>query len=115
MIDCVTVAGVPVLRLGKQAFLQLPLRFWQDVAFASGHANPEHRALLALKIRAREALSVAHWGEPDISYTRGLERLQLHGMQLGTQYSTSFCQTNKYSSLPQLLPELKLRLRCHVC
>ena len=60
-----------------------------DVARASGHAAPERRALLALKIRAREALSVAHWGEPDTSYERSLERLQQHGMQLGTKYLTS--------------------------
>ena len=62
-----------------------------DVARASGQAAPEHRALLALKIRVREALSAAHWGEPDASYARRIEHLQQHGMHLGTKYLTSFC------------------------
>ena len=44
------------------------------------------RALSALKVRVREAMSVAHWGEPDTAYERQMARLQLHGLDLGTKY-----------------------------
>ena len=44
------------------------------------------RALSALKVRVREAMSVAHWGEPDTAFERQMARLQLHGLDLGTKY-----------------------------
>ena len=44
------------------------------------------RALSALKVRVREALSIAHWGEPDTAFERQMARLQLHGLHLGTKY-----------------------------
>ena len=51
------------------------------------------RALSALKVRVREAMSVAHWGEPDTAYERKMARLQVHGLDLGTAYrSRLFCQ-----------------------
>ena len=46
----------------------------------------ELRASSALKVRVREAMSVAHWGEPDTAYERQMARLQLHGLELGTKY-----------------------------
>ena len=46
----------------------------------------ERRALSALKVRVREAMSVAHWGEPDTAFERQMARLQLHGLDLGTKY-----------------------------
>ena len=76
MIDCVTAAGI--FLLGKAGIsVAAPLHdqcqaLAGDVACASGHANLEHRALLPLKIRVREALSVAHWGEMDVSYKPGV-------------------------------------------
>ena len=44
------------------------------------------RALSALKVRVREAMSVAHWGEPYTAFERQMARLQLHGLDLGTKY-----------------------------
>ena len=44
------------------------------------------RALSALKVRVREALSIAHWGEPYTAFERQMARLQLHGLDLGTKY-----------------------------
>ena len=44
------------------------------------------RALSALKVRVREAMSVAHWGEPDTAFERQMARVQLHGLDLGTKY-----------------------------
>ena len=44
------------------------------------------RALSALKVRVREALSIAHWGEPDTAFERQMARLQKHGLDLGAKY-----------------------------
>ena len=39
-----------------------------------------------LEVRAREAKSVAHYGHTDLAYERAMNRLQQHGLQLGTKY-----------------------------
>ena len=44
------------------------------------------RALSALQVRVREAMTVVHWGEPDMAYKRAMARLQQHGLPLGTKY-----------------------------
>ena len=47
------------------------------------------RALWALKVRVREALSVAHCGDADTDYERVMHRLKLHGLDIGTNYRSA--------------------------
>jgi len=56
------------------------------VARADGVSSREARALEGLKVRVREAMAVACGGLPDVAYSKSMERLQLHGVKLGTKY-----------------------------
>ena len=42
----------------------------------------------AMKVRVREILSVCCNGRPDADYARAMQRLELHGLRLGTKYAT---------------------------
>ena len=53
---------------------------------AVGQAERESISLWALEVRVREAMSVAHYGHADLAYERAMNRLQQHGLQLGTKY-----------------------------
>ena len=52
---------------------------------AVGQAERALRSLWALEVRVREAMSVAHYGHADLAYERAMNRLQQHGLQLGTK------------------------------
>ena len=51
---------------------------------AVGQAEHESRCVWALEVRVREAMSVAHW-HAGLAYERAMNRLQQHGLQLGTK------------------------------
>ena len=58
---------------------------------AVGQAERESRSLWALEVRVRAAVPVAHYGHADLAYERAMNRLQQHGLQLGTKYRSAYC------------------------
>jgi len=71
-------------QMGRQASPQLP-----DPNTEAARPKVPDKVLCAMASRLREALAVSHWGHPDVDYPRAMERLEMHGLVLGSKYNSA--------------------------